>query len=58
MYAIRSYYDPENDTAWFGAGLLKWIDGKYDESVSFIRKAIKLDRQNSEYWLTLGKVYT
>ena len=53
--AIKTNKD--NDTAWFGVGLIMWVEKKWEESIIFIRKAIKIDNSNSEYWLTLAKVY-
>src|SRR5690606_17924440 len=48
--------NPNNDTGRFGIGLIRWIEGKHEESIVEIKKAIMLDDLNSEYWLTLGKV--
>jgi tetratricopeptide (TPR) repeat protein len=46
----------DNDTAWFGIGLILWIEQNFEASIKFIKKAIKIDELNSEYWLTLGKI--
>ena len=48
----------ENDTAWFGLGLIMWIRKKFTESVVFVKKAIEFDDSNPEYWHTLAKIYT
>ena len=50
------YIYKNNDTAWFGLGLIFWINQDFDESIVFVKKALKLDNKNSEYWLTLGKI--
>jgi tetratricopeptide (TPR) repeat protein len=34
-----------------------WIEQKFEASIKFIKKAIKIDKVNSEYWLTLAKIY-
>ena len=48
----------DNDTAWFGLGLIMWIERNFTESIVFIKKALEIDEGNPEYWLTLAKVYS
>ncbi len=44
--------------AWYGSGLIMWMEGELSESLVHIKKAIKLDDENPDFWLVYGKVNT
>ncbi len=49
--------NPENDTALFGIGLIMWVEKKWKKGIKYIKQALLIDALNSEYWITLAKLY-
>ena len=43
--------------AWFGIGITHEAEGRYLEALSFMKRAIGLEDDDSEYWFSLGGVY-
>jgi tetratricopeptide (TPR) repeat protein len=45
-----------NDRAWFGSCLIMKIKNDYHSAYKYIRKAINIDVENSDYWFFMAKI--
>ena len=52
--AIR--LNKNNANAWYGSGLIMWMEGNLSEATTDLKKALKLDDENPDFWLMFGKV--
>lgn len=48
---------PEFADPWFGLGVVAFNSGQLDDSMIFLRKAVRLDDENPEIWYFLGKAH-
>jgi tetratricopeptide (TPR) repeat protein len=59
----RKYYHqaielaPDFADPWFGLGIIALESGLPDDSLIFLRKAVRLDDENPEIWYMLGKAH-
>jgi len=49
--------NPENATVAFYLGRIFLIEGDHNESINWFKKAVELDKNNSEFHLWLGRAY-
>jgi len=63
LVLARKYYHEAIDLApdyadpWFGLGIIALESGTPDDSLIFLRKAVRLDDENPEIWYMLGKAH-
>jgi tetratricopeptide (TPR) repeat protein len=63
LVLARKYYHeaiemaPDFADPWFGLGILSLDAGNIEDSLIFLRKAIRLDDENPEIWYVLGKAH-
>ena len=49
--------EPDNPVGWYYLGRLCFIDNDFEMAIDHLKKAVKLDQNNSEYYHWLGKAY-
>jgi tetratricopeptide (TPR) repeat protein len=55
-YQQALIYNKNNDRAWFGSGLIMKFKGDFHAAWNYLKKAVKIDEKNSDYWFFLAKV--
>src|SRR5690606_11896713 len=48
---------PDFELAWFGLGLIMWLEDKLDLSITYLKKSLAIDNSHTDSWITLARVY-
>jgi len=54
FYKQATKLNPKNSFAWFGIGNTYVIEKKWQDGIQYIEKALRIDKENGDYWATLA----